>query len=223
MSIKVYNQLILEGCKKDIETLINNCYGVSPMEECKKINKPYLTFNSYLALDSDDREKAYATWGTAVDSLNDYSISFETVMKNLSNKKPDDITTQNISFETYNGFVFPWVKEMAKSNPNVKVKYFVVDKAFPYFGACEFDDESNNIEYNSEKYSTHCELKHKFLGYSLEESLKDEVDYIEFKMNLYSDENKEYKLTLDEKKELIEREFSFLPNEDLVKLIEESI
>lgn len=223
MSVKVYNQLILEGAKKDLEALINKCYGESVMEECKGLSKPYLTFNSYIKLDNDDRNNAYSAWGVSVDSLNDYVSSFERVLENLSQLESDTISEQKISFETHNGFVFKWVKEMAKDNPNVKIKYFVTDRITNYFASCVFEINSNNLEYEAKNYSSDSELRHKFLGYSLEEALKDELRYRETRLSLYSSDEKRYKLTSEDKLAIIKSEFSFLPKNELEELIKANL
>ena len=218
MSVKVYNQLILKGNVDSLIKLLKGCYGNPLLDELDAVGKEVCpTFNSYIKINEEniDRNEIYNKWGTSVDSLRDYISSFENAFDKLENYKDKDEYEIKISFETYNGFVFSWVKELAKSNFNVNIKYFVVDKINDFYSSCIFDINTNNTKYATERYVSNAELRYKFLGVPLKDIINSEIDYA--KLMLDVDNDKEF--NVNSIKDYLKSEFSFLDKEEFELLL----
>ena len=210
MSYKVYNKLILKGNPEDIKVLIDGCYG-NVLMRCE-IN---VTFNSYIKV--NNVEEAIEKWGVAEDSLNYYDISFDKAKEELELHKDDEEYEVGISFETYSGIVFNWVKAMAKANPKVHIKYFTTDTVLDLYYSCEFDINTNNIEYKTEKYESGAELEYKFLNHSLEDLMKHKISYGEFMIDTGKDD---FKFNINDIMDYLRKEFKFLSDDDFKALID---
>ncbi|MBQ3421972.1 MAG: hypothetical protein IJH34_09945 [Romboutsia sp.] len=218
MATLVYNNLKIRGKKDEVKKALEKCYGLSPMEECKsKKNKLYPTFNSYIKLDNDDRNKAYNLWGSSVDTLSDYSFEFDKAFKKISECEDGCICEVSVAFQTHNGIVFPWVQEMSKCNPNINIKYYVIDEITKYFVGFIFDKSISEEGYIAKQYSSNPELMYNFLDINLKDVFNNRVAYIQSKMEGYS--GYDYVFKLEDVMDILETEFKFIPDEDFRKLV----
>lgn len=229
MSHKVYNKLILKGKPEDIKVLIDGCYG-NPLKKDGTISEEInVTFNSYIKVNSI--EEAIEKWGVAEDSLMYYDVSFieaknslmyygtclDEAKKGLESYSDNAECEVGISFQTYNGVVFKWVKAMAKANPKINIKYYVTDTVRDFYSACEFDINTDNIEYKVEKYESGAELEYKFLNHSLEDLMKHKINYGEFMMDTGKDD---FKFNINDIMDYLREEFKFLSDDDFKALID---
>ena len=215
MAYKVYNRLILKGNPEDIKVLIDGCYGNILMRDGSISEETNVTFNSYIKVNSI--EEAIEKWGVAEDSLNYYDISFEKAKELLELHKDNKEYQVEISFQTYNGTVFNWVREMAKVNPKVNIKYFTTDTVLDFYNSCEFDIKTNNIEYKREEYESGAELGYKFLNQSLEDLMKHKISYGEFMMDTGEDD---FEFDINDIMDYLRKEFKFLSDSDFKALID---
>ncbi|MBQ8997847.1 MAG: hypothetical protein IJ086_04030 [Clostridium sp.] len=216
MSRKVYNRIILKGITKDIKTLIDGCYGnaliLDGTPEGTFSKETTLTFNSYVKV--KNIEEAIEKWGVAEDSIRYY---VENPEEKLASYEKDSECEISISFETYNGIVFKWVREMAKANSKVNIKYYVTDTVTDFYSSCEFDVNTDNIEYKIETYESSAELEYKFLNHSLEELMKHKISYGECKIDTGEDD---FKFNINDIMDYLRKEFKFLSDDNFKALID---
>ena len=215
MANKVYNKLILKGKAVDLKVLLDGCHGHVLLEDGILSTNTNLTFNSYIKINSV--EEAIEKWGVAVDSLAYYDVSFDEADKTIELCKDNEECEVEISFQTYNGIVFKWVKEMAKANPDVSIKYYVVDRNNSFYSSCIFYKDTKNIEYKTERYISAPELEYKFLNAPLEEIMKYKISTCRFMLDTGKGD---YEFKIEDVMDYLRHEFKFLSEGDFKALVD---
>ena len=216
MSQEVYNKILLKGEAQSLRNLLDSCKGYPVLENGTISTEEDITFNSYIKVDT--QEEASEKWGVAVDSLRYYKCSFEKAYEIIESNQEEECSIE-ISFMTYNGIVFKWVSEMAKANPDVNIRYYVLDRINDFYSSCEFDANSKNVEYKTERYLSVSELEYKFLKYDLKDILNSRIGYAKFRLDTGEDD---FEFDLEDAMGYLEEEFKFLSEDKFAKLMDET-